>query len=700
MSSNLRHLYSAKSEFDENYDIENQTPNINNPRLPLSDHRAKVLRRQILYQAALKDEWEEVKPLLEEYKSIVCEKITERGETVLHVAAQARSTNFVQGLVNLMDKQDLELPNNEGSTAFYFAAATGVVEIAKAMREMNEKLPDIPDNVGTTPITTAALLGNKAMVLYLYDVTRLDELKESERFALLEATIQNDMYDVASKIFKKYRSLATRIEDRRSILNVLAKKPLAINKRNVEGKQERFNCIDQLDARILQTCSPVWGKVINTISSIPFIPWFKRFRELQEESLLKKRAGLLLEDLWEECLKLPDEELLERVSKTEILHSAAKAGNVEFLVVILRKHLDLIWKVDGKKRTVFHVAVLNREEKVFSLIRQIGAIKELITLNVDADENTILHLAGKLGKPMSRNAVYLESYQQLLQKMEILQQRLQGEPARSSTETGEELHKTSNEETRENLSREIEVIKRTIETEYIKEEERTMPRSFLRVSGAALRLQREILWFKEVEKIVPPLILGMKNKDGKTPWELFSEEHQMLLKEGERWMKDTANSCMIVATLIATVVFAAAFTVPGGNNNDEGTPIMLKLKGFTIFVVSDAVAFFSAILSIIMFLSILTSRYTEDDFLVSLPKKLLYGLTALFISIVSMLVGFAATFFLVYTNHMAWQPKLIAACAGIPVILFGSLQYKLWFDTAKSTYWSKFLFKPGKHKLY
>jgi len=90
-----------------------------------------------------------------------------------------------------------------------------------------------------------------------------------------------------------------------------------------------------------------------------------------------------------------------------------------------------------------------------------------------------------------------------------------------------------------------------------------------------------------VEKLVPPSVRKRRNKDGKTPRELFTEEHKILLKDGEKWMKDTANSCMIVATLIATMVFAAGFTVPGGYNSDNGIPILLKLYGFRIFVISD-----------------------------------------------------------------------------------------------------------------
>ena len=58
----------------------------------------------------------------------------------------------------------------------------------------------------------------------------------------------------------------------------------------------------------------------------------------------------------------------------------------------------------------------------------------------------------------------------------------------------------------------------------------------------------------------------MKNSEGMTPIDVFNKDHKDLLKVGEEAMKETANSCMLVATLISTVVFAAALTVPGASN--------------------------------------------------------------------------------------------------------------------------------------
>ncbi|GKD56661.1 ankyrin repeat-containing domain, PGG domain protein [Tanacetum coccineum] len=161
------------------------------------------------------------------------------------------------------------------------------------------------------------------------------------------------------------------------------------------------------------------------------------------------------------------------------------------------------------------------------------------------------------------------------------------------------------------------------------------------VSGFALQMQRELLWFQEVRNMIPPSYRERKNKDDLTPHELFTKEHKDLVIRGEEWMKGTASQCMVVAALIATIVFAAAFTVPGGyaqsndqaSNQKNGVPVFHSKATFMVFVVADAISLFSSSASILMFLSILTSRYAERDFLESLPKKLMLGLATLFLSI-------------------------------------------------------------------
>ncbi|KAL7174931.1 hypothetical protein ACSBR2_028691 [Camellia fascicularis] len=140
-------------------------------------------------------------------------------------------------------------------------------------------------------------------------------------------------------------------------------------------------------------------------------------------------------------------------------------------------------------------------------------------------------------------------------------------------------------------------------------------------AGAALQMQRELQWFKEVEKHVVPRNKEERNYDGMTPTEVFIDKHKELVKEGEQWMKDRANAYSVVAALIATVMFMAAITVPGGSN-DNGVPKFKKRASFVIFSIFDDLALFSSMTSVSLFLSIVTSRYAADDFLVTCKEKI------------------------------------------------------------------------------
>lgn len=78
-----------------------------------------------------------------------------------------------------------------------------------------------------------------------------------------------------------------------------------------------------------------------------------------------------------------------------------------------------------------------------------------------------------------------------------------------------------------------------------------------------------------------------------TPKELFNKKHKELLKVGEEAMKHTANSCMLVATLISTVVFTATLTAPDATSNKiPETPFFRKEQWFMIFTLSNAMSLF------------------------------------------------------------------------------------------------------------
>ncbi|XP_047317118.1 ankyrin repeat-containing protein NPR4-like [Impatiens glandulifera] len=583
----IRHQ--TQSNHVEGLNAERRSP------LVASGSRSDYLQMCVpLYQAALKGDWGLAKSIFDKHPTAFLYGITAGEETVLHIAAAAKHVGFVEKLVKHMGEDDLTLQNKYGNTALCFAAASGVVKIAEIMIANNKKLPMIPGSQKMVPLHLAALLGHRSMSYYLYDVTVFELLEREEQVELLSATISTGIYDLALGILKKDPSLAiTRNRNKETALHVLARKPSEISWDIDLGVKDK----------VLKRC----------------------FKWLYNKALMKTLAHQLVDKIWNRVLQLQENEITDLISSpSRLLFDAVEQGNVEFLVMLIRSYPDLMWTVNGNRYSLFHTAILCRQERILKLIYEIGAIKELLVCLTDKDNNNMLHLAGRLA-PTSRLTI---------------------------------------------------------------------------VSGAALQMQRELLWFKKVEKIVPPSFTKMKNSRGQTPQDLFTKEHQDLRREGEKWMKDTATSCMLVATLIATVVFAAAFTVPGGTDNDSGIPIFLKEKWFTTFAISDAVAMLTSTTSILMFLSILTSRYAEQDFLVSLPGKLTLGLTTLFASIGSMVLAFTAAFFLVYHGKMKEVPILIACLAAVPVTLFVLLYYKLWVEVLRSMFWSKFLFLHNKRRLF
>ncbi|KAL7193990.1 hypothetical protein ACSBR2_025600 [Camellia fascicularis] len=220
------------------------------------------------------------------------------------------------------------------------------------------------------------------------------------------------------------------------------------------------------------------------------------------------------------------------------------------------------------------------------------------------------------------------------------------------------------------------------------------------VPGAALQMQRELQWFKEVEKFVIPSYIEKQNHRGETPSTVFTNNHKDLVVEGEKWMKNRATSCTIAATLITAIVFAAAITVPGGNNNTSGLPIFSTEKAFIIFVVSDAIALFMSTTSLLIFLSILTLRYAEDDFLYVLPHRLIIGLVTLFLSITTMIVAFSSTICLMLGDKNSWLLGLVVTSACSPISSFMLLQFPLLVDLMSSTYGPGIFSKQSNRSFY
>ncbi|KAK7305079.1 hypothetical protein VNO77_42978 [Canavalia gladiata] len=204
------------------------------------------------------------------------------------------------------------------------------------------------------------------------------------------------------------------------------------------------------------------------------------------------------------------------------------------------------------------------------------------------------------------------------------------------------------------------------------------------IAGAAMQMMWDIKWYQYVKELVPEHFAFRNNKDEKTAGEIFKQKHKDLVKESSEWLKDTSNSCSVVAALIAGVSFATSSTVPGGT--DKGKPTFEGQSAFDIFAIASLIGLCFSVTALIMFLAILTSRKQAEDFRKNLPLKLLFGLSSLFVSIASMLISFCAAHFFVLKDkykHILF-PVYIATC--LPVTFYAVVQFPLYADLLKAIF--------------
>ncbi|XP_057793286.1 ankyrin repeat-containing protein At5g02620-like [Salvia miltiorrhiza] len=189
-----------------------------------------------------------------------------------------------------------------------------------------------------------------------------------------------------------------------------------------------------------------------------------------------------------------------------------------------------------------------------------------------------------------------------------------------------------------------------------------------------VQMQRALAWFKAVEEIVPPFYREMRNIKGYTPEELFWKEHAELLATSQAFMKSTAESCMLVSTIVLTLVFAAAFAPPGGFDQVTGIPILLKKKWFAAFIIFQV---FSSTMSIIGFWSIISSNYVykKNRQISTLPYYLRLLICVLLLSVLFVISAFLSAFFLVFVHER--KALVVSFMVPLYLVLVVGISYKV-----------------------
>ncbi|XP_075663621.1 uncharacterized protein LOC142633290 [Castanea sativa] len=211
------------------------------------------------------------------------------------------------------------------------------------------------------------------------------------------------------------------------------------------------------------------------------------------------------------------------------------------------------------------------------------------------------------------------------------------------------------------------------------------------VPGAAFQMQWEIRWYKYIMQSMPRKFHYSRNKDGETPQEILRKTHDSLMGERRDWLSNTSNACSVVAGLLVTVTFPMSTTMPGGEDNN-GSPFLLNQSTFSVFAISSYVSFYSSLIAVVLFLSVLTSAYSKSGFHHDLPMKLLSGLTAFYVSIASTAISFSAGHYFILKDKLksAAFPAYAGGC--LLVIFFSIIEFPLYFQLA----WAMFKRVPQR----
>ncbi|GMY34707.1 protein ACCELERATED CELL DEATH 6-like [Fagus crenata] len=139
--------------------------------------------------------------------------------------------------------------------------------------------------------------------------------------------------------------------------------------------------------------------------------------------------------------------------------------------------------------------------------------------------------------------------------------------------------------------------------------------------------------------------------------------------------KDRVNTLLLVATLVATVTFAAAFTMPGGYNGSGGVATFIEKRMFQVFVICNTIAMYSAITVVVALI------WAQLDDLELLNAALKFTVPILGLALTMVCVAFMAANYLVLRN-LNWLAYLVLIIGSFFLLALSILFLPLCFPTS------------------
>ncbi|KAI3909176.1 hypothetical protein MKW98_012913 [Papaver atlanticum] len=613
-----------------------------------------------LSRAATHGDWNGAREFFIKYPKVVPRVSNDNWRDVLHCAVIENQLVVLEEILKLMPPEAPDYQTRAGDTALHVAAAYGYTAAAKLLVNKNATWTQIRDKKGRVPLELAVryvTAGQRETVKYLYSVTRDVEpspFAGHEGSRLLYGAISANLFGIAMSLVERFPILVVKKYQDEDIcgLEAMTQRQLAFRSgcKLIWWKQYIYSSIKVDKDSIYERDNDITN--INERDENNDLESFGTGCTIRNEATSSKVFPTSGKGIMSTFVSVstPVLHIKQCLYKQKLMHEQARALASE----MFQKIRDCTDSTNEYFQATSFIKTAIKHGTIEVVEEFLSNLPALIWL--DLGGQTIMQMAVVERNEMALNLIIKKSGKN---KMDLINMK---------DENGNTL---------------LHYVAKL-----------ASPYQLKSISGAVLQMQRELQWFKGIQSILAEEDKVFKrNKKGDIAEHVFTAEHKDLVEKGEKWLKDTSGSCMVVAALVATVAFAAAFTVPGGNISDSsssknGTPVFLGSPSFVIFASADALSLFSSITSVIMFLAIYTSRFAEQDFLVSLPRKMIIGLATLFISMATILIAFVASMSIVLGERFPWAPIPIALFSCIPPISFAFLQLPLFFEMVRGTFWS------------
>ncbi|KAL8525590.1 hypothetical protein ACS0TY_015000 [Phlomoides rotata] len=301
------------------------------------------------------------------------------------------------------------------------------------------------------------------------------------------------------------------------------------------------------------------------------------------------------------------------------LHSAARNGHVRILCALLDKEPAITTRVDKKRQTALHMAVKGQNLEVVQKLINVDPS----TINmVDTKGNTALHIATRKGRAQ-------------IVKMLLSQKETDTKVVNRSNETAlDTAEKMGNSDITAILQEHGVLSARSLKPES-KNPARELKKT---VSDIKHEVHDQLQHTRQTRKRVQGIV-------------------KRINKMHTEGLNNAINSTTVVAVLIATVAFAAIFTVPGQYADDPGdVPPGYSLGEaniapeipFILFFIFDSIALFISLAVVVVQTSVVVIESKAKKQMMAIINKLMW------IACVLVSVAYLSLSFIVVGKQERW----------------------------------------------